>query len=242
MADDPDDLYRKHKAVIEAVIKTVCREFRFRREDAEDFGQEARLRLVNPETGVFRKFENRSSLPTYVYVVVKRWAIDWVRQHGKERWRPPKPARDYGSAGSRLHKLITRDGVPLEQALAIVLQEFPGENPDALRALAAGFRLPPRPEPVDVDPPDPPSGAPTPEQQLIDAEEEFQRDRVKERIAELITQRPPLDRLVFRLRFQEGETVANIARTLKTDQKALYRRLDDIVKWLRKILKDEGLL
>lgn len=241
MADHPDDLFKKYKAVIDAVVKAVCREFGFR-EDAEDFRQDVYVHVLEKDAAVLRDFEGRSKLSTYLYVIVKRKALD-LRRRQWRRWRPSKPARDYGRAGVLLEMLMMRDGYPLEQALEMVLRRFPTENPDALKALAAGFRASLKPRPVSDDElEDRPSRDLNPADLFDETDREFRRERVARRIAKLIKQRPALDRLVFRLRFRKGESVANIARTLKMDQKALYRRLDEIVKWLRKILKDEGLL
>src|SRR5262245_60093039 len=135
MADDPDDLFKKYKAVIDAVIKAVCREFGFR-DEAEDFRQDVYVHLLERNAAILRDFEGRSQLYTYLYVVVKRKALD-LRRRQWRRWRPSKAARDYGRAGVQLEMLMMRDGYPLEQALEIVLRKFPNENPDALKALAA---------------------------------------------------------------------------------------------------------
>ena len=242
MPDDPEDPYKKHKAVIEAVIKTVCREFGFRREDAEDFGQDIRLHLFDKETGVLDRFEGRAQLHTYLYVVVKRKALDLRRKQWR-RWRPSKAARDHGPAGVELEMLMMRDGYPFDQALAIVLGKFPEEDADALKALADGFRAPLKPRTItDEGLEERSSDDLNPEQRWEEEERQFRRERIMERVAELIQTRSKPDRLLFHLRFDQGMKVAAIARLLNEDQKSLYRRLDEIVRWVRKHLKDEGLL
>ncbi len=44
----------------------------------------------------------------------------------------------------------------------------------------------------------------------------------------------------MRLRFHEGLTVADIARTTGLEQKALYRRMDGLLRGLRSALEREG--
>ena len=240
MADQPDDLYRTHGKVIEAVIRTVCREVRFRADEAEDFAQDVRLRLLDPLAAVLRKFAGRSSPYTYLYVVVKRWALDRrVQQWG--RWRPYVATRKAGPAAVRLEILVVRDGVPLDQALAMVLREFPDEDAARLKKVADAFQPRTRRQAVEDAVLDSfESEAADPEQQLIEAEQEAGRGRSTRRLAEVISALPDDDRLLVLLRFEQGMTVADIARLWKVDQKGLYRRFDDLLRRVRKILKDEG--
>jgi RNA polymerase sigma factor for flagellar operon FliA len=50
----------------------------------------------------------------------------------------------------------------------------------------------------------------------------------------------PQDRLLVRLRFYDGVTVADIARLQRVEQKPLYRRLEGILGRLRAALRDAG--
>jgi hypothetical protein len=52
---------------------------------------------------------------------------------------------------------------------------------------------------------------------------------------------PPQDRLVLRLRFDEGMAVAGVAKTLHLDQKPLYRRIERLLFQLRGQLEAAGL-
>ena len=49
------------------------------------------------------------------------------------------------------------------------------------------------------------------------------------------------DRLLFRMAFEDGFTVADIARTLGLEQKPLYRRLERLLKQLRAALEAVGI-
>ena len=50
----------------------------------------------------------------------------------------------------------------------------------------------------------------------------------------LIENLPEDDRLFLQLRYQEGMTVAQIARAMQIDQKLLYRRVDHCMSTIRK--------
>jgi RNA polymerase sigma factor for flagellar operon FliA len=47
------------------------------------------------------------------------------------------------------------------------------------------------------------------------------------------------DRLILAMRFEDGRTVAEIAGILRLDQKGLYRRLERLLKELRKALQEQ---
>src|SRR5205823_13826848 len=50
------------------------------------------------------------------------------------------------------------------------------------------------------------------------------------------------DRLILRLRFAEGLSIAAIARRLELDQKDLYRRFRRLLRRLRTALEHDGML
>ena len=60
-------------------------------------------------------------------------------------------------------------------------------------------------------------------------------------VQETIDAQPLQERVAFRLRFGNGMSVADIARSLRYDQKKLYRRLDAIVRRLRVALTRAGI-
>src|ERR1043166_4641455 len=49
------------------------------------------------------------------------------------------------------------------------------------------------------------------------------------------------DRLILRLRFAKGSSIADIARTLAMPQRPLYRRIETILAGLRRAIEREGL-
>jgi RNA polymerase sigma factor (sigma-70 family) len=64
-------------------------------------------------------------------------------------------------------------------------------------------------------------------------DEDAARARTQEDLMRAVEGLQPTDRLLVRLRFDENLTVAQIARALQMDQKALYRRFERLLRDLR---------
>ena len=60
-------------------------------------------------------------------------------------------------------------------------------------------------------------------------------------LAMAVARLAPQDRLVLRMRFEDGCSVADIARALQLEQKPLYRRLERMLGELREALEAAGL-
>jgi RNA polymerase sigma factor (sigma-70 family) len=226
-------------AVIERVIGWVCARRGLRGADAEDFGSVVKMRLVEHDHEILAKFEGRSSLKTYLTAVINRLYLDFqVQRFGK--WRASAEARRLGTVALQLERLQYRDGLTFDEACG-VLESDPRVNQtrDALHAIS--LRLPIRLgrvereaslEPVRLD-----SGASSVER----AERQALADRTFCVIRRSLAQLPARERLFLRLHLEAGLTVAQVSRTLGFDQKALYRRKDDILKRLRADLEAEGI-
>jgi RNA polymerase sigma factor (sigma-70 family) len=241
MLETPGSLYLAHRAVIESVIRFVCRRRGLRGDDAEEFAAEVRLRLVESDYEILRKFQGRSSLQTYLTVVIERQALDFQASRWG-RWRPSALARAEGPPAVRLEQLVVRDGVPLAGALVIIEREFEAVDRARLESLAARFPLRMRRQYVGEEMLEAAAvDAPDAERLLVHADEASRFERVKARLAEALADLDPTERLLLQLRFEQGMKVADIARLQQADQKRLYRRLDEMLKRLRTVLEAEGL-
>jgi RNA polymerase sigma factor (sigma-70 family) len=225
--------------VIERAIAWVCARRALRGVDAEDFGSVVKSRLIENDYEVLSRFEGRSSLKTYLVAVINRMYLDFQAQRfGK--WRPSAEARRLGGVAVRLESLLHRDGLTFDEACG-VLQGDPRvrETREVLYALSR--RLPPRrprlPGGGEAEPaaPEPPSSG------LERAERQALAERTFTAIRRSLAQRSSEDRLLLRLHLEEGLAVAEIARCLGLDQKALYRRKEGILKALRADLRAEGI-
>jgi DNA-directed RNA polymerase specialized sigma24 family protein len=78
-------------ALIDRVIAFVCRRNHLNATDAEDFASHARLRLMDDDYAVLRKFQGRSSLKTFLTITLQRMFYDYrIAAWGK--WRPSAEA------------------------------------------------------------------------------------------------------------------------------------------------------
>jgi len=221
---------------IEKVIAWVCARRSLRGADADDFASTVKLRLVENDYEVLARHEGRSSLNTYLAVVVNRLYLDFQRQRfGK--WRPSAEARRLGHSALVLERLVRRDGLTFDEACG-VLSSDPSvkERPEELRALYD--RLPARPGRHAVDAAEPAAADGDPAER---GERQALADRTFDVIRRTLAGLPAPERLFLRLHLESGFTVAQASRTLGIEQKSLYRRKEDILKRLRNALEGEGI-
>ena len=87
--------------------------------EQEDFASFVKLRLIEDDYAILRKFQSRSSLHTYLIAVIGRMSFDFcVERWG--RWRPSAKAERLGPVAITLERLVSRDGHTLEEAMEIV--------------------------------------------------------------------------------------------------------------------------
>lgn len=238
---DAEQVFLAHLALIERIIAAVARRHALVGDDADDFASWTRARLIENDYAILQKFENRSSMATYLTVVVANLFRDYrVQQWG--RWRPSVAARRLGATAMRLEMLLYRDGHTLAQACELLRSSGLSTLTDReLAELAA--RLPARMRTMEVDAPPPPSAA---AEQCADtdlwmSEQAEDWSAATGALQRALAALPAEDQVILRLRFWEGFTVADIARTLRLEQKPLYRRLDRDLLRLRELLEADGL-
>jgi hypothetical protein len=111
-------------SVLAGVIRDVSRLHRLTESDAQDFAQSVHLRLIERRYDVFARFDGRSSMRSYLTVVVTRLLLDWRNaMYGK--WRPCAVARRLGPAAIELDRLINRDGYSADEAAELVQRASP---------------------------------------------------------------------------------------------------------------------
>src|SRR5213082_2466820 len=94
----PDEarlIFVRELSSIERIAAFVARDNDLRGADAEDFVGAIKLRLIEDDYRVIRKWSGRSSLSTYLMAVINNVAIDQhIRRVGK--WRPTIAAERAG--------------------------------------------------------------------------------------------------------------------------------------------------
>jgi RNA polymerase sigma factor for flagellar operon FliA len=238
-----EDLYLSQLETIESVIRLVCRHARLSATEAEEFASIVRLKLVQDDYAVLRKFQHRSSFRTFLTAVVQRAYIDY-RNRLWGKWRPSAEARRLGDVALLLERLLVRDGLTFDEAVQTMRTnhhvEATAEELDAIRA-----RLPDRARRVfvgdDVLENVPASTGDNAEVRVSMAQREGAGREVAAALAESLRQLDAHDRLLIKLCFYQGMTIAEVARMQRVEQKPLYNRLKRALAALRDSLLKSGL-
>jgi RNA polymerase sigma factor (sigma-70 family) len=242
MADTPQDLFLAYLPHIEKVATHACRKRGFSPEDTEEFVSLVNEKIWENDYAVLRKFQGKSSLKTYLTVVIERLCLDQLN-HLRGKWRPSAEAERLGPLAIQLETMLYRDGIPLDRACQILLTNHHVEaSLQELQDLADKIphRNPLRPR-IESDEvlKACPSGTLNPEEEALIKEK---RKRCLEIFGFLRAARAKLspedDHLITL--HSSGLSVAQIARKLGLEQKPLYRRLEKIYAALRQELESRG--
>ena len=237
---NPEEIYLQNLRTIERIAAFVARRHHLSASEVEEFVQEVRVRLLDDNYAIIRKFEGRSNLSTYLTTVIGRLFSQWrVEQWGK--WRPSAEAKRLGDKAITFEKLVSRDGFTVSEAVRMLTT---GNSSYTIRELEAIYlRLPPRnPRPIVVSEevmPDVPV-----ESDAYDRIEAGDRAAVCRKAMEVIDRvvqtMAAEDQLILRMRFCDARRVPDIAGLLNLDQKKLYKRLDKLFHVLRSELEKAG--
>jgi RNA polymerase sigma factor (sigma-70 family) len=239
---NPETTYLQNLASIERIAAFVARRGHLNADDTTEFVQIVRVRLFEDDYAIIRKFEGRSSFPTYLTTVIIRLFHQWrVEQWGK--WRPSAEAKRLGEKAITLERLITRDGFTFQEAVR-TLTTRAGAVYTVAELEMLYVRLPLRnPRPVLV------SEEVSPDAVAVngDADERIEtsdRERTARTAAAAIegelASLDAEDRLILQMRFTHNRKVPDIARVLQIDQKKIYKRLDKLFAILRRALEKAG--
>jgi RNA polymerase sigma factor for flagellar operon FliA len=237
---EPAELLTANLALIERAIAYAGRRYRLEAADVEEFGAIVRLRLCENDFAILRAWEGRSQLATYISIVVQRMALDY-RIHEWGKWHPSAEAKRLGPLALELEQLLHRDGRSFEEVLTMLAAKHEVTR-TSLQQLAA--KLPPRaPKPRDVplDEVQSASRIEDVEERALDGDRRRVAKRVSAVLGQAIEQLPEDDRLLLKLRFQDGMSVANIARSMQVEQRFLYRRIETRMRQMKAALEREGI-
>lgn len=232
---DPEQTFLASLPAIERILTIIVARNALPASDVDEFRAWAKARLIAGNYAVFQKFRGRSAMETYLTTVLVNLFRDY-RNSAWGRWRPSAAAKKLGPIGVRLEELVRRDGYPLREAIEILRAAGVPQDDATLARMAAS--LPDR----------------TAHEVALGAVEENEaalavdpvtgpddlKVRLERALRGLVAELPDEDMLIVRMRFWDNVTVADIARTLGGDQKALYRRLEAIERKLRAALESCG--
>ena len=238
---DPRTLYVAHLDAINRIAESLCRRNGVHGADAEDFASEVRLKLLQDDYAVLRKFRGTSSTTTFLTVVISNMFRDHrIKQWGK--WRPSAEAKRRGEAAVLLETAVYRDGRTFAEACTAI--EEHGRlrvTRDELRKMLADL---PRRSPRRVIDDDVTGDIPAADRAdgtVLDEERAAHVHAATAAIHRAVARLDAEDALIVRMRFFEGFTLAEVARAIGVEQKPLYPRLRRILDTLGRDLAAEGI-
>ncbi len=239
---DAKQQYRAHLDLIQQLIEVTARRHLLGKEDRDDFASFVHLKLIEKEARIFRVFQGRCSLRTYLTTVVRRLFNDYRNQRFG-RWRISAEARRLGETATLLETLTVRDGYSFEEALEIIVTNHRIEvSRDALADLAA--RLPvrfPRRSVSEARLDGLAAESSRADEALAREEWETLRGKIETALAQAREDLDEEGRFILKLCFEDGFTVMQIARFLHLEKNRLYRRLKKIHQHFRRRLEREGI-
>lgn len=241
---DPEALFLEQLGWIEKVAAIACRRNGVWDAEAEDFASLAKMKLMEDDYAVFRKFRGESEIRTFIATVVQRHFQAYARER-RGRWRPSALAERLGPPAPELESLVYRDGYAISQAgerlrtagrtaltdaeLARLLDRLPRRAPLRPREVADDPALDAAPGPFRAD------------ERIAAAQAQARRREVLDALERALDGLEPEDRLVVLMRFRDGYTLADVARALKLEQRPLYRRVARLQAVLRERLERAGI-
>lgn len=242
---NPEAIFLEHLEWIDRLASMACARFGVFGADAEDFAARVRMTLMENDYAILRGFRGSSELKTYLASVVNHHVVSFIRSE-RGRWRPSAAAARQGPPAAALERLVYRDGYTLQQAGEKLRTAGNTTHSDAELGRLLG-RLPERPPLRPVEAADPEKvldGAPgesRADQRVLAAEAEARHEVVAAALRRVMAQLDPEDRAILRLHYEQGFTLAAVARALDLPQKPLYRRVERLLVRVRALLEGEGI-
>lgn len=234
------ELFESSLGLVEQVIAFICRRHRLYDARAEDFASYARLALIDSDYAILRKFEGRSSLGTYLTTVIHRLYLDYLnREHGK--WRPSAKAKELGPTAVRLETLVSRDSRPVEEAVELLItnDEVPATRSELIELAACLPHHAPRRFEGEATL-EHWAGNDSAEQLALDRERGEVSDRIASSLDDALRALTPDERLILKMRFRDGFTLAQIAEALHVKPRSLYSRSEKALKKMKRVLESRG--
>jgi RNA polymerase sigma factor for flagellar operon FliA len=243
MRSPAEALFASNLSLIDKVIDRVCREAGLRGADAEDFASNVKVALIEDDYAVLRAWQQRSSLATYLTVIVHRLLVD-ERNRAFGRWEPSAEARRLGKAAVVLETLVRRDGRPLDEIMPLVRDADASlTRADCEAMLARIPERPARPRPLPLD--DVHEAAMRSPEEADAAALAAELGQLSEQtcrvVRDTLAALPLQSRMTMRLRFGMELSIADVSRMMNVPQRPLYRTVEAVLAQLRRALLAAGI-
>ena len=207
--------------------------------ELDDFSGFVRLRLIEDDYAVLRKFQHRSSMWTYLAAVIERLSMDFCAELWG-RWRPLAMAERLGPAAVLLDRLVTRDGRSVDEAIELARTNH-GVTLSEAELHGLWRQLPARSHLREADEGAAALAHETADAGIEDAARRAEVARLTRLLAHALGRCSHQDRLLLALRFHEGLTIAQMTTILHSSAATLHRRLARVLRDLQVALESAGI-
>jgi RNA polymerase sigma factor (sigma-70 family) len=229
-----------HLDLIDQIVRTTGRRRHLSATEREDFASFVNMRFVEDDYAILRKFQNRSSLWTYLAAVIERMSLDFCAEKWG-RWRPSAMAERLGPVAVVLERLVTRDSHTIDEAIEIVRTNHDvGLSYAELRKIWEQLPARVRTTEVGEEAAAGISSNDTAENTIEETDRLANIERLQRALQAAFEQIATQDRVVIALRFDQDMSMVEIAGLTGVSVPTLHRRLDKSVKQLRLALSQSG--
>lgn len=226
--------------LINQIVRTVGRRRHLSAAEREDFASFVHLRMVDDDYAILRKFQNRSTLWTYLAAVIERLSLDFCAEKWG-RWRPSAMAERIGPVAVLIERLVNRDSHSLDEALEILRTNHDVSVSDGeLRKIWEQLPLRMRNTEVGEEAAQELASNDSSEAAIDEAARRDGIERLQRTLAAAFAQIAAQDRVLIALRFDQDLSMVDIAKLTGSSVPTLHRRLDKSVKQLRLAMTQAG--
>ncbi len=210
-------------------------------DEEEEFCSELKMKLVEDNYAIFRKFKGATSIKTFLTIVATTAFQDFRARHWGRR-RPSAEAIRLGQVAVKLEGLVSDEGLTLDEASEVLrinhrVTESRQELEEIWKRLPkkASRRIEGEEKLKDLLAPED-----RPEGRIFERELRESRVRVYAALRGMLKNLPEEDQSILKMRFWYGTKGVDIARRMGLESKPLYRRLQKILSQLRNDLERAG--
>ena len=241
--NNPKAYLVKHLPVIDAAIKVACRRHEILDDQAEEFASHTKLKLIENDYHLIRSFQGKSSFRTYLFTVINRIFIDWLRMM-KGRWRPSEYAKRLGQMGIKLEELMARKKLSYQEACyAIKINHGVNIDSREFRKLADKIskQLSTNPRQVDIPLEKINNSESTLKDPVIDKNSQEIREKIVSIIKDVSESLEANDKLILKMHFHDNLGISVISRILKQKRHGVDARLKFILVGFKEKILANGI-
>ncbi len=236
---EPACWLEKHYHQVDAALRAVASRKGLNREESVELTSDVHLHLVERDYAVPRAWDGSAAIQTYLYSVITRKLVDFIRGR-KGRRRPSRRAERLGEVAVLFEELFLRQGKSFDEACLILTVNHGFKvDRDELARLAVRLRMPVGPSRSEIDPENLDSGR-NPEDELDRARERSMRERVLCVLEQSGSGLNDQESLLIKLKFEENLPLSKVARMLGLSRAQAEHRLMSILNTLRQRILESG--